>query len=81
MHIQEDAMQPKYLRESDLVNRPATDTRPARIGRCNISAATLRRWVSAGHFPPPVRLGPHAVAWRIEDLERWDAERIQGAAQ
>ncbi|MBK7059173.1 MAG: AlpA family phage regulatory protein [Rubrivivax sp.] len=47
----------------------------ARRGRLPVVPATVWRWVKRGEFPKPVRLGPQTTAWRIEDVERWEAER------
>lgn len=33
-----------------------------------VSITTWKRGVKAGHFPAPVKLGPRAVAWRVEDI-------------
>lgn len=48
---------------------------PGRPGRLPIAPATLWRWVKSGDFPPPVALGPSTTAWRLEDVERWEATR------
>lgn len=41
-----------------------------------ISNTTLWRWIRAGAFPAPVRLGPSPVRfWRRSDLEKWAADR------
>ena len=40
-----------------------------------VGAATIYRWLRNGSFPPPVRLGPRRVAWRVEDVEEWLANR------
>jgi prophage regulatory protein len=40
-----------------------------------LARTTIYRWVAAGRFPAPVRLGPRAVAWRWSDLERWTQSR------
>jgi predicted DNA-binding transcriptional regulator AlpA len=40
-----------------------------------ISKNTLRRWVDAGKFPRPVELSVRVHAWRVEDVQRWLAER------
>ena len=32
---------------------------------------TLRRWIEAGHFPAPIRLGPNSVGWRARDVQEW----------
>lgn len=49
----------------------------ARIG--NISAMTLWRWVQRGTFPPPVQVERRNF-WRVADLRRWQAERVQRTA-
>jgi len=41
-----------------------------------ITDATLWRWVKAGKFPAPLKLGPGTTAWRLSDVKRW-AEGIQ----
>lgn len=35
-----------------------------------VSAATIWRWVKAGHIAAPVKLGPNTTAWRVGDLRR-----------
>jgi len=45
--------------------------------RLGVSATTLWRWVRAGKFPQPVRLGPNTVGWPEADVQRWLSERIQ----
>lgn len=56
----------KYLRQ------------PAVSARYGLPRSTVYDWISKGQFPKPVRLGLRAVAWKIEDLEAWEAQR-QGA--
>jgi prophage regulatory protein len=48
-------------------------TRQSRLLRefMPISHATLWRWVKAGKFPAPVKLGERVTAWRNEDLHSW----------
>ena len=36
-----------------------------------VSHATLWRWVKAGEFVAPVKLGPQVTAWRCEDVRAW----------
>lgn len=60
-----------YIRQKELV------------GKGNIipvSAATLWRWVAAGLFPKPVRLSANAVAWRVEEIRAWMAEKEAASA-
>ena len=40
-----------------------------------VSRSTLYRWVKAGRFPPPVLLGPRAVAWWASQVYEWMANR------
>jgi prophage regulatory protein len=40
-----------------------------------LGRSTIYRWIADGTFPPPVRLGPRAVAWRWSDLDRWTQSR------
>jgi prophage regulatory protein len=34
--------------------------------------------ISEGRFPPPLRIGRRAVAWRIEDIEAWKSKLLRG---
>ena len=40
-----------------------------------ISNATLWRWIKAGRFPAPFKLGKTKVAWRSSVLATWIAQR------
>jgi predicted DNA-binding transcriptional regulator AlpA len=37
---------------------------------------TIYRWIEAGEFPRPVRLGQARIAFRCEDVETWITERV-----
>jgi prophage regulatory protein len=39
------------------------------------SRATLWRWVQAGIFPAPIKVGLAKIAWRKSDVQRWFDER------
>ena len=67
-------MQSKFIRIRQLASTPGRYGAPARQGRLPVSHATIWRWVKLGEFPQPVRLGPQTTAWRMEDIERWEAE-------
>jgi prophage regulatory protein len=41
----------------------------------SIGRTTLYASIKAGVFPAPVRLGPKAVGWRVEDVRAWLALR------
>ena len=36
-----------------------------------LARSTIYAKVSAGGFPPPIRLGTRSVGWRLSDLDRW----------
>lgn len=57
---------------------PARGDKPAQQGRYPVAAATIWRWVKRGDFPAPVSLGPQTTAWRIDELDIWDAARNAG---
>ena len=40
-----------------------------------LGRSTIYRLVAQEKFPPPVRLGDRAVAWRRSDLQQWSEER------
>ena len=48
--------------------------RPAVKARYSISDPTLYRWIGAGLFPAPEKLGPNVVAWRESVLSEFDAD-------
>jgi prophage regulatory protein len=39
-----------------------------------ISNATLWRWIKAGRFPAPMKIGKKKVAWRSSVLATWIAQ-------
>jgi prophage regulatory protein len=69
------------------MNRQASTTRsavePARLfarlpavtKATGLGRSTIYRLVANRAFPPPVHLGPRAIAWRWTDLEQWSATR------
>ena len=32
---------------------------------------TLSRWVKAGTFPSPIKLGENSIGWRARDVQEW----------
>ena len=74
-------MQTKFIRIRELASSPGRNGLPARSGRLPVSCATIWRWVKIKKFPQPVHLGPQITAWRMEDIERWEAEHgaLRGA--
>lgn len=40
--------------------------------RYGVARSTWWRWLSEGRIPKPVRIGPRAVRWRMDDLLAWE---------
>lgn len=74
-------MQPLYIRIRELATTAPRGDHPGRQGRYPVAPATIWRWVKRGEFPAPVSLGPQTTAWRVEDLDRWDAGRVTEGQQ
>jgi prophage regulatory protein len=52
---------------------------PTVLARIGISRSTLWAWTRAGKFPPPVKIGPRAVAWRAREINDWiEARTAEG---
>jgi prophage regulatory protein len=67
-------------RITSTTKRTAAPTRlfarpPIVIEATGLGRSTIYRLVSSGAFPPPVHLGPRAVAWRWSDLDQWSESR------
>jgi prophage regulatory protein len=43
-------------------------------GRIDSAASSIYRWVDLGRFPAPIKIGPRAIAWRVEEIEAWEAD-------
>lgn len=43
----------------------------------NVSNTTLLRWEARGRFPRRVRLAGTSVAWLLDEIEQWLAERAE----
>ena len=57
-----------------LLSFPQVQDRLAGISRC-----TLARWIKAGRFPQPIKVGPRRVAWRTLDVDAWLADQDSDA--
>ncbi|WP_165679105.1 MULTISPECIES: helix-turn-helix transcriptional regulator [Pseudomonadaceae] len=40
----------------------------------------MYRLIRSGEFPAPVRLGPNSVAWPVEHVQAWIADKILASA-
>lgn len=52
-----------YLRIKDLASTPDHE------GMFPVNACTIWRWVKAGTFPAPIRIGPGVTAWPAEVVD------------
>jgi len=51
------------------VSGPELLTRAELLALLRVSAPTLKRWVRAGAFPAPLKLGPNCLRWRRSEIE------------
>ena len=49
---------------------------PVVIHRTALSRSTIYKFIAAGRFPKPVRLGPRAVGWLESEIDDWIADRV-----
>lgn len=47
--------------------------------RMGIPSTTLYRWMDAGTFPKPIKIGPRRVAFRQSDIDKWLEEKSEAA--
>lgn len=40
-----------------------------------LSRSSVYRLAAAGQFPKPIQIGPRAVGWRADEIDRWIEER------
>lgn len=61
-----------FLRASQIVNRPAKGSEPARVGLIPVSRATWLAGVKSGRYPKPTKaLGPHITAWSVASIREF----------
>jgi predicted DNA-binding transcriptional regulator AlpA len=48
---------------------------PQVIEMVGLSIATIRRLMRLGLFPDAIKVGLHAIAWRLSDIENYLAQR------
>ena len=49
---------------------------PEVIRRTGYKRTSIYEKISAGIFPAPIKLGPRAIAWVSEEIEKWMDERV-----
>ena len=55
---------------------PRLERLAAVCARIGVGRSTIYRWIGAGRFPAPVRIGPHTAAWDARLIDRWIEARI-----
>lgn len=64
----------------DVAPEPKRVTRLIRLKevqhRVGLGRSTIYRWMAEGKFPKRVQLGGYAVAWTVEEIDQWIAERV-----
>jgi len=49
---------------------------PSRQGLLPVSPASIWRWIKAGTFPKPYKLGQNCTVWDAHDIHQWlEAQR------
>ena len=49
--------------------------------RLSIPQSTLYRWIAAGKFPRPIKIGPRRTAFKVLDIEEWLEKKSRADAQ
>ena len=50
---------------------------PEVIKRTGYRRTSIYEKIASGAFPPPVHLGPRAVAWLSSEIDQWNDERVK----
>jgi len=50
---------------------------PAVMERVGYRRSSIYRLIESGDFPQPIRLGPLAIAWPSDEIDRWITNRIE----
>lgn len=58
---------PRLLRLPDVLNM------------MGIQRGTVYAWVRQGKFPPPIKIGARASAWRLDEVEQWVEDRTKAS--
>lgn len=47
--------------------------------RYNVQPITIRRWIAAGRFPQPLRIGRRKVLWPVALIQEFERRQMQAA--
>lgn len=56
-------------------NRPQLVSLRTTIKLVSASRSSIYRWINASSFPVPVRIGERAIAFKLNELEKWIESR------
>lgn len=45
-----------------------------------VSRVTVWRWIKAGRFPAPLKLGDKVVVWKVSTVREWMATSEKGSS-
>ena len=65
----------KQEQDQETNNRPQLVCMKTAIKMLGTSRASLYRWIHAGTFLVPVRIGERAIAFKLSELEKWIESR------
>jgi len=57
-------------------DEPRLQRLPKVCERIGASKSAVYRWIHAGKFPAPIRIGDRTSAWEARAIDRWIADRI-----
>lgn len=77
--VKANTMQIDKYSQSLVLPREGFAKLPAVLNATGLSRSTLYSKVKLGGFPAPVKLGERAVAWPVESVRAWIAQRIEAA--
>lgn len=64
-----------YKTDQEMNNRPHLVSLKIAIRLVSASRSSIYRWIHAGTFPTPVRIGERAIAFKLSELEKWIESR------
>ena len=64
-----------YKTDQEMNNRPQLVCLKIALRMVSASRSSIYRWIHAGTFPVPVRIGERAIAFKLSELEKWIESR------
>lgn len=67
------------LEEADAVEDDTVLRKRDVLRLTGLSESTLKRWIKAGTFPAPFKLGPDMNAWQARGVKEWVRQRVEAS--